>query len=196
MSMLSQDTGRAIAAALAPAPAAKAPAALGTITLMVTAHAVAERLPDVDTDVLIFDGPNTEAQLGAYMGDDDDDGQPIWVEAQGSGVAGVTHWAELPKLSDQVDIDGAKLAAHHLAAAGAEWRARAQRAEGERQALLALLLDADCVLSTLEGENGAEADMLERLRARILRASQPLRPAEADLLGVRAGHAQGDVSSC
>lgn len=57
---------------------------------------VAEQLPDADADVIIFDGPGTQGQLGAYVGDDD--AGPIWVDAQGEGVAGVTHWAEWPTL--------------------------------------------------------------------------------------------------
>jgi len=161
---------------------AAAPAAAGPVYLMVQAWPVAEQLPDADLDVLIFDGPDTEAQLGAYMGHDEEgDGQPIWVEAQGAGVAGVTHWAEMPKLT------GAVLAPVVAEPSQtAELLARAQRAEGERAVLLSLLQQADEVLSTLDGDDITEQTLLEQLRARILRACMPLRPAEAGLLGIRA----------
>lgn len=66
------------------------------ITLRLQARPVADGLPDADTDVLIFDGLEREGQLGAYVGHDDDG--PIWVDAQGEGVAGVTHWAAVPAL--------------------------------------------------------------------------------------------------
>lgn len=58
--------------------------------------AVSERLPDADTDVLIFDQAHDQAQLGAYVGSDEDG--PVWVNAQGEGVLSVHHWAELPRL--------------------------------------------------------------------------------------------------
>lgn len=62
-----------------------------TITLHL--HAVADQLPDADTDVLIFDASSDEAQLGALNWTD-----PIeWVDAQGAPVEGVTHWAEMPR---------------------------------------------------------------------------------------------------
>lgn len=67
------------------------------ITLQLQAWPVAQRLPDADTDVLIFDGPGQDGQLGAYVGHDEDG--PLWVDAQGEGVSGVTHWAEMPALS-------------------------------------------------------------------------------------------------
>lgn len=60
-------------------------------------HAVADQMPDADTDLLIFDTPGEEGQLGAYVGHDEDG--PLWVDAQGEGVSGVTHWAEVPALS-------------------------------------------------------------------------------------------------
>lgn len=72
------------------------PAPAKGLALQVVAMPVAEGLPDADTDVLIFDDPEVEGQLGAYVGSDDEG--PIWVDAQGQGVAGVTHWAKLPRL--------------------------------------------------------------------------------------------------
>jgi len=56
----------------------------------------------------------------------------------------------------------------------------------ERDAFVRLLLECDKVLSTLEGEDDTEAEMLEKLRASILRATAPHRADEADLLSVRA----------
>jgi hypothetical protein len=41
------------------------------ITLQLQAYPVAECMPDADTDVLIFDGPASEGQLGAYVGHDE-----------------------------------------------------------------------------------------------------------------------------
>lgn len=67
------------------------------ITIELQVHEVAtDGLPDADTDVLIFDKPDAEAQLGAYVGHDEDG--PLWVDAQGEGVNAVMHWAELPRL--------------------------------------------------------------------------------------------------
>lgn len=62
-------------------------------------HAAAEQLPDADTDVLIFYGVGP-AELGAYIGHEED-GTPMWVDAQGCNASGVTHWAELPWLPEQ-----------------------------------------------------------------------------------------------
>jgi hypothetical protein len=62
--------------------------------LTLVRYAVTERMPDADTDVLIWDATSHKSQLGAYMGDDEHG--PLWIDAQGAGVAGVTHWAELP----------------------------------------------------------------------------------------------------
>lgn len=57
----------------------------------------------------------------------------------------------------------------------------------ERGVLVRLLVDADKVLSTLEGESTDEQAMLEGLRRQILAATAQHRPQEADLLSVRAG---------
>ncbi len=62
-----------------------------------TVHAVADAMPDADTDVIIFDADHTEGQLGAYIGDDEEG--PIWVAAQGDAVGKVTHWAAMPRLT-------------------------------------------------------------------------------------------------
>lgn len=53
-------------------------------------------MPDADTDVIVFDTSSPEGQLGAYVGDDDEG--PIWVNAQGEGVAAVVAWCEMPRL--------------------------------------------------------------------------------------------------
>lgn len=84
-----------------------------------------------------------------------------------------------------------------------EWAQRAKAAEhrdgrlsaledvavlrGERGVLVRLLVEADKVLSTLEGESTDEQAMLEGLRRQILAATAQHRPQEADLLSVRAG---------
>ena len=58
---------------------------------------------------------------------------------------------------------------------------------GERGVLVRLLVEADKVLSTLEGESTDEQEMLEWLRRQILAATAQHRPQESDLLSVRAG---------
>ena len=65
------------------------------LTLDVHANA-RESMPDADTDVLVWCHGEREAQLGAYVGDDEDG--PIWVNAHGEGLATVVAWAELPLL--------------------------------------------------------------------------------------------------
>lgn len=66
------------------------------VSVALRVHAVSDCLPDADTDVLIFDQAHDQAQLGAYVGSDEDG--LVWVNAQGEGVLGVHHWAELPRL--------------------------------------------------------------------------------------------------
>lgn len=83
-------------AKLAQLRAAAAPAD-GTVPIIIFAVPVGLRLPDADTDVLIFDRTDPEGQLGALLGEDD--GVQVWVNAHGEGAAGVTHWAEMPRLS-------------------------------------------------------------------------------------------------
>jgi hypothetical protein len=189
MTMLDQSTARAIVGAMnRTAETAAAPAAPGPVYLMLQAHPVGQQWPDADLDVLVFDQADPEGQIGAYMGDDKDGA--IWVNVHGDFIDSVTHWADMPKLT------GAALAPVDDASDElATWRARTQRAEGEREVLLSLLLEADQVVSTLEGEDTTEADALEKLRARILRATQPLRPAESGLLGVRAALATRQCSN-
>ena len=57
---------------------------------------------------------------------------------------------------------------------------------GERDVLVRLLLEADKVLSTIEGECQEEWDQLADLRRAIAAATIPHRPEEADLLSMRA----------
>lgn len=66
------------------------------VPIVVTARSVREQLPEPDTDVLIWDVTSLEAQLGAYVAEED--GHPVWVDAQGARVPGVTHWADMPLL--------------------------------------------------------------------------------------------------
>lgn len=81
----------------------RAPAALseqGAVALLLAVVPTSLRMPDADTDVLIFDAAGDQAQLGAYVGSDDDPFRDpaAWVNAQGELVPGVHHWAELPRL--------------------------------------------------------------------------------------------------
>lgn len=54
-------------------------------------------LPDADTDILIFAKGETEAQLGALVGEHE--GLPVWVDAQGIHVEEVDAWCALPQRS-------------------------------------------------------------------------------------------------
>lgn len=68
--------------------------------LQIVLHHVDESMPDADTDILIFDTSSPVGQLGAYMGDDDNG--PVWCDAHGQPVTGVTHWSEMPTRQDHV----------------------------------------------------------------------------------------------
>ena len=61
--------------------------------VLVQVHDVRDRLPDADTDVLVFDRSSHEAQLGALVGEGE------WVDANGGSIDGVTHWAEMPRFN-------------------------------------------------------------------------------------------------
>lgn len=61
-------------------------------TLTLEVHQAADCLPDVDTDVLVWDEGESEAQLGALFSND-----PLeWVDAQGEILPRVVAWAEMP----------------------------------------------------------------------------------------------------
>lgn len=60
------------------------------------------------------------------------------------------------------------------------------RLRGEQAVLVRLLLEADKVVSTIEGECQEEWDQLANLRRAIAAATIPHRPEEADLLSLRA----------
>lgn len=69
---------------------------MGTLIIQLQVHAVVDRMPDLDTDVLVFEGRESEAQLGAWVRLV---GHPsLWVGANGDQLKGVTHWAPLPVL--------------------------------------------------------------------------------------------------
>lgn len=68
----------------------------GVRSITIELHRPSVAMPDADTDVLIFDGSCPDSQLGAYVGEDEDG--PIWVNAQGEGVANVIAWAEMPRI--------------------------------------------------------------------------------------------------
>lgn len=75
----------------------------------------------------------------------------------------------------------------------AHWKVFGEHAEGERSrlsgeqaVLVRLLLEADKVVSTIEGECQEEWDQLADLRRAIAAATIPHRPEEADLLSLRA----------
>lgn len=61
-------------------------------------HWVAEQMPAVDVDVIVFESEDPIGQLGAYVGDDDDG--PMWVNAHGMPIFNVTHWANRPSLGE------------------------------------------------------------------------------------------------
>jgi hypothetical protein len=61
-----------------------------------------------------------------------------------------------------------------------------ERMRGEQAVLVRLLLEADKVVSTIEGECQEEWDQLADLRRAIAAATIPHRPEEADLLSLRA----------
>jgi hypothetical protein len=69
---------------------------MATITLQL--HRVDDGdLPDADLDVLLWDGQEPEAQLGAYVGDG-------WVNTHGEAVEGVHTWAHMPCLPVRVPV--------------------------------------------------------------------------------------------
>ena len=62
-------------------------------SVTITIHQAAECLPDVDTDVLVWEEGESEAQLGALFSND-----PLeWIDAQGESLR-VVAWAEMPRL--------------------------------------------------------------------------------------------------
>lgn len=69
---------------------------MNAIDFEITAHDPRRRMPDADTDVLIWDASSPVAQLGAYVAHEADG--PVWVDAQGARVANVVRWAALPLL--------------------------------------------------------------------------------------------------
>lgn len=68
----------------------------GGIALQLQLVPVGQKLPDADTDVLIFDASHEQGRLGAYVGNAAD--KVLWVSEHGDSAYGVTHWAELPCL--------------------------------------------------------------------------------------------------
>jgi len=64
-----------------------------SFTLPITFTQVDEGMPDADLDVLLFQEGDDDAQLGAYLGDNDG---PLWIDAQGAPIINVTHWAHMP----------------------------------------------------------------------------------------------------
>jgi hypothetical protein len=56
---------------------------------------------------------------------------------------------------------------------------------GERSVLVRLLVEADKVLGTIDGESQEEWDMLLQLRRCITAATMPHRSQDADLLSIR-----------
>lgn len=62
--------------------------------ILITVQCARRNPPLVDTDVLVWPRSAVTAQLGAYLGHDEDG--PIWVGAQGQRLDDVRHWAHLP----------------------------------------------------------------------------------------------------
>lgn len=56
---------------------------------------------------------------------------------------------------------------------------------GQHAVLVRLLVEADKVLGTIDGESQEEWDMLLQLRRCITAATMPHRPEDADLLSIR-----------
>lgn len=65
-------------------------------TLSLPIHYPPADMPDVDTDILVWDASSPEAQLGAYIGEESDG--PVWQDAQGGLITDVVAWAEMPLL--------------------------------------------------------------------------------------------------
>lgn len=83
-------------------------------------------------------------------------------------------------MSGDMDID------RHLRAKIADMTEECKTLRGEQAVLVRLLLEADKVVSTIEGESQEEWDQLADLRRAIAAATIPHRPEEADLLSLRA----------
>lgn len=70
-------------------------------TITIPVHRPADCLPDADTDVLVWESGEEEAQLGALYRT-----CPLeWVNAQGAPIRSVVAWAELPLLVDPPKAD-------------------------------------------------------------------------------------------
>ena len=62
------------------------------MNITIPVHRPADCLPDADTDVLVWESGESEAQLGALYRT-----CPLeWVNAQGAPIRSVVAWAELP----------------------------------------------------------------------------------------------------
>lgn len=62
----------------------------------ITWHPVAERLPDAEINMLVFDAESMTVMEG-FLDELDDDGQPIWRDVTAVRLGCVTHWAEMPE---------------------------------------------------------------------------------------------------
>lgn len=63
--------------------------------------------------------------------------------------------------------------------------AQVEALRGQHAVLVRLLVEADKVLGTIDGESQEEWDMLLQLRRCITAATMPHRPEDADLLSIR-----------
>ena len=63
--------------------------------------------------------------------------------------------------------------------------AQIEALRGQHAVLVRLLVEADKVLGTIDGESQEEWDMLLQLRRCITAATMPHRPEDADLLSIR-----------
>lgn len=91
---------------------------MSTITLHL--HHPPADMPDADTDVIVFDESSPEGQLGAYVGEDTDG--PLWVNAQGEGIAGVVAWSHMPRLPAAPAARELVLRGGARVDIGADWR--------------------------------------------------------------------------
>ncbi len=87
---------------------------------------------------------------------------------------------------DGIQIDASDIADLCLAADALEQQAaQIEALRGQHAVLVRLLVEADKVLGTIDGESQEEWDMLLQLRRCITAATMPHRPEDADLLSIR-----------
>lgn len=150
---------------------------------LIAAHAV-PGAPSVETIVALKSGEQASLSPGAY--------QVLTgaVEHKFASPLGALRW-KLRKATADMSLCTARDVRVSVAGVldAPEWEqaaAEANALRGERDVLVRLLLEADKVVSTIEGECQEEWGQLAALRRAIMAATIPHRPEEADLLSLRA----------